>query len=436
MATQHINGGLGAPVLGNTLTFLKDPVLFTKHRYARYGPIFQMGFLGKRTIVMLGADAQKYVLAENPRNFLSGEGNANAAPFLSGSLALMDGVSHATQRKLVAPAFHSRNMPAYVARINHVIDAQMDTWGTQGTRPFYPEARQIAFTLASSLLLGIEPGAEYKQLIALWETYAAGIVSLVRWDVPATIFGRSMAAQRKLGPWLRDIIAKRRGVESTDVLGLLINARDEDGNQIGEEELIAEVKLMIFAGYDTTAGTLSWVLVELLRNPELLERVRAEVRADDKDAPITFEDLKQKPLLDAIIKETLRLHPQTAFNMRGVKETFEFGGHTISPGVLVMLAPVFTHRMPEYFAEPERFDPDRFLAPRDEDAKHPYAWIGFGGGPRICVGMSIAQMEIKAMFTRLMRRFDVQLAPDQDLSSVYVPLSRPKGDVVVTYQAR
>jgi retinoid hydroxylase len=436
MAAKRINGGLGAPVLGNTLAFLGDPVKFTQQRYQRYGLIFQMGFLGKRTIVLLGAEAQKYVLAENPRNFLSEEGARNAAPFLAGSLALLDGPAHDSQRKLISPAFHSRNMPAYVARINQVIDRQMDSWGAQGTRTFYPEARQIAFTLASSLLLGIEPGAEYERLITLWEQYSKGFVSLVRIDAPFTIYGRSMRAQRTMTPWLRSIIAKRRGVESSDALGLLVNAKDEDGNTISDDDLIQEIKLMLFAGYDTTAGTIGWMLAELLRRPDLLERVRVEVRADEKDAPITFEDLKQKPLLDAMIKETLRLHPQSAFNMRGVKAPFEFGGYTISPGVNIMLAPVFTHRMAEYFADPEQFDPDRFLAPRDEDTKHPYAWIGFGGGPRICIGMGIAQIEIKAMFTRLMRRFDVQLVPDQDLSPMYVPLSRPKGDVVITYAAR
>jgi retinoid hydroxylase len=214
-----------------------------------------------------------------------------------------------------------------------------------------------------------------------------------------------------------------------------VASQDEPGQQLTDDQLIAQTKLLIFAGYDTTAGTLAWMLAELLRHPELMERVRAEVRADERDAPITFEDLKQKPMLDAIIKETLRLHPQSAFVLRSAKEAFEFNGISIPAHMQVMMAPVFTHRMPDYFAEPERFDPDRFLAPREEDSKTPYAWIGFGGGPRICLGEGIARIEIKAMFTRLMRRFDLKLQPDQDLTPLYIPLSRPKSDVLIGYQA-
>ena len=429
-------GRFGLPYLGETLDFFGNPYRFLKQRYDRYGPVFQTGLLGMKTIMLLNAEAQRQVLATNASNFTARDGYKNVEAFLSHSLALTDGDQHSRQRRLLAPAFHGRNMPVYLSTMERIIDAQLATWGTSGQKAFYPEMRQVAFTLASTLLLGFEPGADYDRFIHIWETFSKGFYGLLHIRGPFTAWGRSLIAQQQLEPMIRKIIAERRANPRDDVMGLLLAARDANGEELSDEELIDQVKLMIFAGYDTTVGTLSWILVELLRRPDLLERARAEVITGDPAAPLTYEQLRQMPFMDAVIKETLRLHPQAALMARGVRETFEFGGYSIPHGYVVMLSPILTHRMPDYFADPDTFDPDRFLAPRDEDAKTPYAWIGFGSGPRICVGESVARLEIKAFFTQLMRRFDVQLLPDQQFDPLYVPLSRPKSDVRISYQAR
>lgn len=438
--TAHVPpGGFGLPFIGGSLSLLANPYRFAQRRHQRYGPVFKTRFLGKPTVVMLGAEAQRCVFGPEYRSFFWRDGYSFTLPLFGDALMLTDGPFHDQQRKLMTPAFHGRHMGDYLERMNRVIDTQLATWSSRGTRRFYFDGRQIAFTLASSLLVGLEVGKEYRRLSKQWEAFTDGIVSLVRVDLPMTTFGRAMRARRAMEKTLRRLVAERRATPATDALGLLVQARDEDGNALSDEQLVAQTKLLIFAGYDTTAGTIAWLMVELLRHPEVLERVRQEVGAElpaNRDAPVTIEDLRQRPYLDAVIKEVLRLHPQASFLARGVHKDFEFDGFRIPAGWSVLLMPSYTHRMEDYFVEPDRFDPERFLPPRDEDAKHPYAWAGFGGGPRTCLGAGLAQIEIKALVTQLLRRYDLTLVADQDLRPRYVPTSRPKGNVLISYRVR
>lgn len=429
-------GSFGAPYLGESLELLRDPYQFGKERYERYGPVFRTRFFGRKAAVLLGAEAHKYVLQEHHRNFLWRQGLRRMIPLFGDALLLTDGELHDTQRKLMTPAFHSRNMPDYLERMNRVIAGQFATWGDAGERTFYHDAQEIAFRLASSLLLGIEVGDDYQQIRRLWDAFSGGMFASVRLDHPSTRYGRALRAKRQMEPLLREMIAQRRRAPTTDALGLLVSARDESGAMLTDEQLIAQIKILMFAGYDTTASTMTFMVLELLRHPEHLERMRAAVRADDHDAPITMDDIRNQPYLEAVIKETLRLHSPAFVNNRGVVASFEYGGYQIPAGWNVLLLPPFSHRMPQYFADPDTFDPDRFLPPREEDKAHPYAWIGFGGGPRICLGEGVARTEIKAMITALLRRFDLKALPNQDFTMIYVPVTSPRDRLQISYRAR
>ncbi|MBA3825272.1 MAG: cytochrome P450 [Ktedonobacterales bacterium] len=436
MTQLRIPGSKGLPVLGESLAVIDDPYQFAHGHIARYGPVFATNIQGKTTVAMVSAAAQEYVLGTHHRNFLASAGYGYLNDFLGGALLLQDGPTHIRQRRLLAPAFRQHNMAAYLATMNRFIDGQLATWGAQGQRALYDEMRQLTFKLASALLLGIEPGPTYDQLIHLWVDYARGLFAIVKVDTPFTIYGRALQAQRHIEQLVRTTIAQRRGQPTSDALGLLINAHDEQEGQLTDEELISQTKLLIFAGYDTTSGTLTWLMTELLQQPALLERVRVAVRADDRDAPVTLDDLRDKPFLDALVDETLRLHPQQPLMLRGTVDPFDFGGFTITAGTPVMLLPAYTHRDPAYFADPERFNPDRFLAPQAEAQRTPYAWVGFGNGPHICLGEGIARLEIKAMLTRLLRCFDLALVGTPNLHPRFLPTNRPKGPVTVAYTAR
>jgi cytochrome P450 len=460
MARTAIPGSLGLPYVGETVALFSDPLRFVAERRERYGMVFKTRLLGGRMAVVLpGAPAQQLVLvsggAQSP--FRAGDGYRVLEPFLGTSLLQLDGPPHQVQRKLVTPAFQAHNHAEYLARINRAYDAVVAGWPRHGRRRFYDDAHAIALRVSTSLVVGVERGGDaggegpraggqrgeaggpdagdVRDLDRLLDTLFAGTVVPLRLDLPFTRYRRARAAKSRLDERLRTLVARRRAAPSADVLSLFLAARDEQGHPLSEELLLAHLRLLLFAGYDTTTAALSWGIIELLRHPAVYERVRAEVQAGGvaSDVPVTMQDLRAMPYLDAFIKETLRLHPATSVLMRGAHEPFAFAGHTIPAGWIVVLPIAYTHRMAEYFVEPERFEPERFLAPREEDRRTPYAWMGFGGGAHICLGMGIGQLEIKTVFARLLRQFELELVPQQDTSTVFVPVNRPRGGALVAF---
>ncbi len=425
-------GSFGAPYLGQTMQLVNDPLTFGRQQMALHGPVFRYRFVGQRMVALVGEEAQRYVLVTNAANFPAKEGYIVAYDTMGDGLLWLDGTPHTAQRKLMTPAFHGRNMADYLDRINRIVDGQFATWSAQGTRDFYPVAQEIAWKLSMSILLGIEDDSQIERMTHLWFLLTQGGYAIFRARLPWSKYGKAFYGREQIERILQPIIAEHRRAPKGDVLSMLVQ-RGDDGDQLTDAQLQAHLRILIYAGFDTTSSTLAWIVVELLRQPKLMQRLLDEIHADgDPNAHITLEETRKTPFLDAVIKETLRLHPQTPFAMRGVRESFEFGGYTIPAGWHVALFPVVTHRMADYFRDPETFDPDRFLL-RDEDKAHPYAWIGFGGGPHSCMGEGVAKLEMKAVLLRLLHRFTLRLGDDQDLSPAYVPLSRPKGDVRIDY---
>jgi retinoid hydroxylase len=424
-------GPLGLPLVGDTLALYRDPYGYGQRRFARYGPVSKANLLGKPAVMLLSAEGQRFVLVTAQRSFDTGAGYAIVKPLLGDALTLTDGDIHSQLKRWMLPAFAARNMDGYLATINRVIARRLDAWEDDETIQLSQEFAAITFSLGIALLLGIDPDErETQDLLAHWKTFAAGVTTLIHFiPGPITKFGRAMMARHWLVTKIQSIIQRQKHSEQPNVIRLLAEAGMPD------DEIITQIIFLIHASYDTTTDTLVWAFCELLRHPDLLDRVRAEVRADDFCAPIMLADLQQKPLLDAVIKETLRLYPQVHIFFRGAKEAVEFDGFTIPKGWLVHLNPAFVHRRPDYFADPLAFNPDRFLT-GNEDERTPYAWIGFGGGMHGCLGEMIARLEIKALATALFRRFDLTLLPDQDMHQIYAALSRPKSGVLVTPERR
>ncbi|MGO8951272.1 MAG: cytochrome P450 [Ktedonobacterales bacterium] len=206
-------------------------------------------------------------------------------PFIGGgSLLTLDGAAHDAQRKVVAPAFHSRHYGAYMMSITRSVASVSDTWNMPATtttseaavatvpRVFYKDAREMTFRMACSLVLGLELGPAYAQLNADWNELFSGIMDPVRANLPFTPYGRSMAAKRRVDAFLRQLVAERRAAPGTDLVSLLLDVRQEDGTPLSENELVDQARLLLFAAFDTTASTMTWLLAELLQHPEAYAR--------------------------------------------------------------------------------------------------------------------------------------------------------------------
>jgi cytochrome P450 len=208
------------------------------------------------------------------------------------------------------------------------------------------------------------------------------------------------------------LIAERRassgGARNEDVLGMLVSARDESGNSLSDEQLLAHVNILLVAGHETTTTLGAWVLYLLSRTPEYAARVDAELVSVLGDGPVTSESLHTLPLLSAAIREAGRLQSPVLLLPRGVLSDFEFAGRFVEAGTHVFVAIAAGHRLPSAFKDPDRFDPDRFLPPREEDRRSPYALATFGGGPRICLGINFAQVEVMALTAHVRRHVHLQ----------------------------
>lgn len=380
----------------------------------QHGPILRRA-TGRDFVFMVGPEANRFVLHTHRQHFSHDEGwTPIIGEDLGKGLLNMDDPLHAVHRKLWNPAFTQAYMAAYVPIMQRVIAERTATWPERDEIDVFEEAREITFDIAAGALAGFQ-GAKVDRLRELFYTLLHGYdPTKDTWD---TFMQQRAAARTELMQRLLALITARRSAPAAsnrDVLGMIVHARDEDSTRLTDAQVLAHVNILLVAGHETTTTLATWVLYLLATQPEYRRRI-----ADELDT-LTGPDGDTSPLatsratrqLDNFIRETGRLYPPVINVPRGVVREFEFGGYTVPVGSQVRLALAATHRLPAVFADPARFDPDRFMPPREED-KQPYALVTFGGGPRVCIGINFAQVEVKALAAHVLRLYEMEPAPGQ-----------------------
>jgi cytochrome P450 len=221
-------------------------------------------------------------------------------------------------------------------------------------------------------------------------------------------------AARRLDTLIYSEIAERRqsGRRGEDILSLLLDAEDEDGGRLSDVQIRDEVMTLLFAGHDTTTSTVAFMFYELLRHPEWIERLRAESEEVGGGERVGARQFMagELPLLDQVLDETLRMYPPAWVGPRRAIDAFEVCGRRVPAGAPVMYSSWVSHRLPDIWDDPHGFRPERFAD--DAKAKLPRgAYVPFGGGSRSCIGMRFGQLEIRAIMTEALRRFDVAPEP-------------------------
>jgi sterol 14-demethylase len=225
--------------------------------------------------------------------------------------------------------------------------------------------------------------------------------------------------------------------DERDLLDVLLTLKNDDGSQhFSTDEITGMFISMMFAGHHTSSGTAAWTLIELLRNPSVMADVVDELDglyepdADGVAPEVSFQALREIPVLEAALKETLRLHPPLILLLRVAQEDFEIGGYTVPAGQLVGASPRVSNRLASDFPEPDAFDPGRYIDPRQEDLLNRWTWIPFGAGRHRCVGNAFAMMQLKAIFSVMLRDFVFEPAQEpetyrDDTSKMVIQLARP-----------
>jgi cytochrome P450 len=423
-------GSLGLPVVGDTLNFLQDSD-FAKKRHQQYGPIFKTSLFGQPTVFVRGQEASLFVLTNDNKYFVMNLPASTKALLGSLALSVQTGADHQNRRKLLYQAFQPRALAGYIGAMENITQRYLEKWEKMETMTWYPELRNYTFDVAGKLLVGIDNGSE-TALGHNFETWCRGLFS-ISLDLPWTHFGKAKKSRKLLLAELEKIIRDRQlGTPSDkDALSLLISGRDEEGNSLSLEELKDQVLLLLFAGHETLTSAISSFCLLLAQNPDVMAKVRAEQQQFPATEPLTLEQLKQMTYLEQVLREVLRLIPPVRGIFRKVINACEFGGYEIPKGWSVACGINQTHQDSQLYPEPDRFDPDRFSPER---SAKPFSYVPFGGGLRDCLGKEFARLEMKLFAAKIVREFEWELLPDQDLNLIAIPAQRPRDGLRVKFR--
>lgn len=431
-------GDLGLPVVGETLSFLRDSDFATK-RFQKHGSIFKTHILGSPTIFIRGTEANRFILTGENQTFVVSWPPSTRALLGQLSLALQTGDVHQNRRKLLAQAFMPRALAGYIATMEDITQRYLQRWQTQAQFTWYPELRNYTLDIACKLLVGLDNGSQ-TTLGQQFETWCAGLFS-VPLPFPWTKFGQAKQCRDRLLQTIEHIIRDRqqRSDPGDDTLGLLIQATDDDGQHLSAEELKDQVLLLLFAGHETLTSAVASFCLLTAQHPAILEKICEEQRQFPCDRPLTLESLRAMTYLDQVLKEVLRVIPPVGGGFRTVIQDCEYNGYQIPKGWTVLYQIGSTHQDATLYPQPDRFDPDRFspdqiqLQPVDQQK---YGYLPFGGGIRECLGKEFARLEMKIFAALLSRQCHWELLPNQSLEMITVPTPHPRDGLQVRFQQK
>lgn len=419
MATQtrkeppRLAGAL--PLLGHIRGFGKNPHEFMMQLRRDLGEVAEFKLFHQTMVLLTGPEASETFYRAPDEVLDQGPAYRFMTPIFGHGVVFDAPIPKKNQQlQMLMPALRDKPMRSYSDVIVDEVQDLVREWGEQGEIDLLDFTKELTIYTSSHCLLGSEFRHELNSEFA--EIYhdleqAIQPIAYIFPRLPLPVFRRRDKARVRLQQLVEQIMHKRAqsGESSTNVFQMLIDASYEDGTKLTPHEITGMLVAAIFAGHHTSSGTAAWILIELLRHPQHLAAVIAEVeQVIGPEGPVSFESLRQLPKLDNVIKEVLRLHPPLIVLMRKVVKDIVINGYLIKAGKYVCTAPSVTHRISELFPAPERFEPDRYTPERCED-KNLFGWQAFGGGKHKCTGNAFALFQLKAIFCVLLRRYAFEL---------------------------
>jgi cytochrome P450 len=296
----------------------------------------------------------------------------------------------------------------------------------------FPYFKELTLELAASIFIGMDLGPATKPMKTAFEDMVAASMSRIRLPLIGREFARGLAGRKYMLDLLSGMLEKKHGDAGADMFSRLCRARTQDGESLRDSEVVDQMIFVMMAAHDTTTSTLSSLTYELGKHPEWQERVREESRALGIDEP-GFDDLAKLESLGMAMYETLRRYPPLPVMPRVNTQAFEFGGYEIPAGCMVVVSPIHTHHMSEWWTDPFTWDPDRFGPERAEQERHTHSFAAFGGGPHMCLGMRFAESQVKLVMHHLLRRFRWSVPEGYTMPVQQAPISKPRDGLPVTF---
>ena len=433
----RVSGGEGEH--GHLDEFSTDPIgLMTRVR-EECGDAGYFQLAGKKVILLTGAEANEFFFRSADEDL----DQAEAYPFMTpifGQGVVFDASPERRKEMLHNSALRGDHMKSHAATIEREVRRAIENWGDTGEIDLLDFFSELTIYTSTACLIGPKFREQVDSRFAdFYHQLERGTDPLCYVDpyLPIESFRIRDEAREGLVELVSEIMNGRianppQDKSDRDMLDVLVSIKDEEGNpRFSADEITGMFISLMFAGHHTSSGTSAWTLIELMRNPDVYAGVTTELDilyADGQE--VSFHALRQIPLLDNVVKETLRLHPPLIILMRVAQGEFEVEGTAIHKGDFVAASPAISNRIAEDFPNPEAFDPSRYDKPREEDVVHRWTWIPFGAGRHRCVGAAFGTMQIKAIFSVLLREYEFEMAqlPEtyhNDHSKMVVQLARP-----------
>ena len=421
-----------------TLAFFRDPD-FARSRFERYGDVYETTLLGQRTVFIRGGQAVGDLFAQG--DAVQGWWPDSVRKLLGPlSLANRNGVDHKARRRVVGQLFTTvalkRYSPAIVALVNEL---SHDLLGCAAPVALVPRLRRFAFSVIASTVLGLDP-VDRDALFVDFETWCQGLFSLP-FALPGSPYARARQARGRLLLRLGSVLNKAQAAVAAGKplaaggLDLLAGGLDEAGLPLADDDVAEQLLLLLFAGYETTASSLSCLLQTLLQHPAELAWLQEELGALSWPPPqgeaTAAYDAIRAPRLDAVVKEVMRLTPPVGGFFRRTLEPIALAGVLVPADRVVQVSIAASHRHGREDEDLEVFRPQRHLAGDSTATLLPY-----GGGERVCLGKSLAELEIRLLTVGMLKQLTLVLKPDQDLSLRIIPSPSPTDGLLVRPLAR
>lgn len=430
----QIPGDEGWPIVGRTLHALADPKGEVERMAATHGLVYRTRVLGETGVSLLGPDANAFVLLDQTKLFSSTHGWGILLDRLfPRGLMLLDFDEHRMHRRALSAAFKPEAMKSYLAALDAGIAAQIGRWRNRpGPTLFYPAIKQLTFDLAAVSFFGPDGDPRMNDVKhAIGEMLAAS-VTVVRTPWPGTRMARGLRARARINAYLAEQIPVRRARGGDDLFSQLCRTTDEDGALLSAQDIVNHMNFLMMAAHDTLASSLTSLVYFLAANPQWQTILRDEVASIGlrTDQAIPYDRLPALTQTEMAFKEAMRIMPPVPAIARRAMRSFSFGGHSIPAGTPIALNPLYTHHMAEHWPDPNRFDPTRFTEAAQRN-RHRHAYVPFGGGAHMCLGLHFAHMQVKCFIRHFLQNLTVSLEPGYQPAWQMWPIPKPKDGLKV-----
>lgn len=428
----------------NVIEFFQDQVRFVQWLKDRYGDMVFIGFGEQKFYILGNPEYNSEVLVSKNKSFIKDRATRDISEITGDGLLTSHGEHWKRQRKLAAPALKRKHIANYAQQMIDATTRHSAAYGDDDARLVLEDMMSITLDIVVKTLFNVTIPSQqqaFKDAIdTLFQDFDRQKHSFWRF-VPRQMqvkqIQESQRAKQAVDDLVYDVIQTRReeNTPGDDLLYKLIQAQDDAGEGMTDEQLRDEVITMFIAGHETTALTLTYALYELGRRPELLAQIHQELDEVTGDAPIAPQHTHALPLLDALIKEALRLYPPAWAMGRESIEDVEIGGWQIPAGSQLILSPWNMHRDERWFANPSEFQPDRWVDGLEKRLPR-HTYFPFGGGQRICIGNHFAKMEAILILATILKQYTIQGPSYDKLEYTSAITLRPKTSISLSFTRR